>query len=661
MSKKEVASAYLETLMLGAEQGLLDLAVTGGSDVVFVREHRGPASAFVEGLEQVAASTGFACATFSVTAEHGFESLDVLVRAAAAHISAPLSADRGLLSLLDAFSRRNKSRALERFDEGCEAESLAGDLASLARSYLAAKDGERLEARNLKAFFSGGDVRRDDAVATSTLSPRTAKRTLVELTRLVRALGHRGTLLVVKKAGLLTELSPSKREAAYTVLRELVDNADGPRGCTACRIYVSGGDELFEGSRCLFENAPLATRVMPGSDEEPAASLLPHATLVHLEAPAEMEGLATRAPEEPGPRRARALRAIIRASHGLPPIEPVADLTVGYERIDQDLDRLFEHTENEGSVFSLLSGDYGTGKTHLLLHVTARALAERRPVLRLGVERLDTDLGNPQRHMRRLLEGALLPGPSIPTVFERLAAWCKNESAERRFLRTLSGLAEMEGEASSAAKRALRAHESGGFAGLEACLGAHDLESKTGNSTYRLDAYQRLLLWLELLDRLDECRGPVVMIDEAENLYRGGTSRPERRTALRSLAFYCGGTIPRACVIFAVTPETLAMLREEAESMLEDITEQRTVLPCEDVTMLRRRLLRARPMDVARLGRDDLQTLAERIRELHASARGATKAADWEAFLERILKGKPSPRAVVRATVQMLERAYWTR
>jgi formate dehydrogenase len=36
----------------------------------------------------------------------------------------------------------------------------------------------------------------------------------------------------------------------------------------------------------------------------------------------------------------------------------------------------------------------------------------------------------------------------------------------------------------------------------------------------------------------------VLLIDEAENLYRGGTSRLERRTALRSLSFYCGGMLP---------------------------------------------------------------------------------------------------------------------
>jgi hypothetical protein len=60
---------------------------------------------------------------------------------------------------------------------------------------------------------------------------------------------------------------------------------------------------------------------------------------------------------------------------------------------------------------------------------------------------------------------------------------------------------------------------------LEGFLGALDLTEKTSNPNYRLDAYNRLLLWIALLERVEGCAGPVVIIDEAENLYRGGTTR----------------------------------------------------------------------------------------------------------------------------------------
>ena len=64
----------------------------------------------------------------------------------------------------------------------------------------------------------------------AALSARTAKRALADATRLVRAVGHRGTLLLVTGAEIVPLLPPARREAAYTVLRELVDNADGGRG-----------------------------------------------------------------------------------------------------------------------------------------------------------------------------------------------------------------------------------------------------------------------------------------------------------------------------------------------------------------------------------------------------------------------------------------------
>jgi hypothetical protein len=62
---------------------------------------------------------------------------------------------------------------------------------------------------------------------------------------------------------------------------------------------------------------------------------------------------------------------------------------------------------------------------------------------------------------------------------------------------------------------------------------------------HREAAYGRLLLWLALLEELEGFEGPVLIIDEAENLYCEGVARAERRSTLRSLAFYWGGVIRR--------------------------------------------------------------------------------------------------------------------
>ncbi len=191
-------------------------------------------------------------------------------------------------------------------------------------------------------------------------------------------------------------------------------------------------------------------------------------------------------------------------------------------------------------------------------------------------------------------------------------------------------------------------------------LSAIDLADKPAGASYRKDAYARLHLWLELLTKLDGCAGPVVLLDEAENLYRPGVSRPERRTALRSLAFYCGGSLAEACVVLAVTPDTLASLREEAGELLDEIEEQRTLLPSEDVAMLRRRLVRARPLEVQRLTKTELAELAEQARKLYLSVRGRTPDAEFESFVKEEIAGSPSPRALLRRTMARLERLHFS-
>jgi hypothetical protein len=190
---------------------------------------------------------------------------------------------------------------------------------------------------------------------------------------------------------------------------------------------------------------------------------------------------------------------------------------------------------------------------------------------------------------------------------------------------------------------------------------SQDLEGKWGGANYRMDAYTRLLLWFEILARIEKCAGPVLLIDEAENLYKGGTSRAERRTALRSLAFYCGGTLPRACVILAITPDVLKELRAESKDLLDEIGEQRTVLAWEDASMLRRRLVRAKPEEVPALTRANRAVLATRILATHASVRGRVKDLAWDDFLESLSDATFTPRDVVRKMVDRLEGLWWAR
>jgi hypothetical protein len=658
-------------LLRSTEQALEDLAVAESAEVVFVRaEHAGVGAAYADAIEERAVARGFVTAQLRIGAERSFDSLEALVRSVLEVARLPGAGprgprDRGLFALLDAFALKHRERAAARFDERAEALAAAGDLTALSRAYVASAGPARKEKRRLIAWLDGTELEHTEVApqALSALTARTAKRALTELTRLVRVLGHRGTLLVFRDGDALLHLPPARRESAYTVLRELIDNADGGRGMLATRIALLGTTALFEGTRSLASLRPLATRaqLLPGQGPPPP----PHRPLVDLTMPGVIEDREVPAPTVPAEATAAPMRAVVRACQGLPPVESILSMSVGQDAIDRAIERLFAHAAMDGSVFALLTGEYGAGKTHLLLHLAARALAERRPVFNLSLERLDTDFGNPQRHLRRLLDAAILPGRARATPIDQLCTWTRSREGVARLLRTLQEIAKSgDGDASRAAERALRRARQPKTcaAALDAFLGAIDLVEKGNAPSYRLDAYGRLLLWLELLRRLERCEGPVVLIDEAENLFKIGISRAERRTALRTLSFYCGGALPGACVVMAITPDVLDTLRRESEDLLEELGDQATLLSAEDAMMLRQRLVKLKPLAVPALEREHRATLLARVRATHVRARGRRAEPEWGHFAEGLLPDSGlSPRELVRRAADWLEARWWER
>jgi hypothetical protein len=670
MSPRE--AAWRQTLLSLAEQALVDVARSMAVDVVFVRHDDDAvgALAYVDQVEEMAQAHRFVTARQSLRTDRAFDSLDALVRAVAHELTVPPHSaagsrgKKGIIALLDAFLAREKRTAVATFEANIAKLGVGGDLIALARAYIEAAKAPRREAQQIQAWLTGVELTRADAsaVAVSALSGRTAKRALGELTRLVRALGFAGTSISFLHADALLLLPPARRGDAFTVLRELVDNTDGGRGLFATRLLVVGGTPLFAGPKSLATLLPLVSRVAPPPSAFDAPLPSPHRPLVDLVPPEGWLGEATcPAPVPAALSHGAALRALVRACQGLPPTEAILSMSVGHERIDATIDRLFEHSAMQGSVFALLSGAYGSGKTHLLLHMEARALADRRPVLRLSLERLDADLGNPQRHLRRMLDQAQLPLPGTPSLLDWLAVWTRSPSKLAKLLHALEQIRDEETDASPAAARALRAAAASKSkpAALETILGAVDLATKPGGHTYRHDAYGRLLLWFALLERLEDCAGPVLLIDEAENLYKGGTSRSERRTAMRSLAFYCGGALPRACVVMAITPDVLSVLRDEAKELLDEVTEQRTLLTWEDAAMLRRRLVRIRAEEVPALTDAHRELLAARVRATHATVRGNVRDPAWSQHLKSLCDPHLTPREVVRRTAERLEALWW--
>jgi hypothetical protein len=637
-------------------QALADVSVAQAA-TVSVRIARTPSAGLVQAMGRAVTQAGYAFARASL-GESSLHTLDEIVRAFANDLRTADTTERrtGLVALLDAFGEEHGKKAPARFEERVDEVGLVGDLRALARDYIASSTG-RSEARRLKRWLGGAEAsERITEVPTRPLAAGNAKAALAQLSRLVVALGAKGTLFVLTDAETIVDLAPGRRDVALTVLRELCDNADGHRGMIASRLVLFGGPGLILRKHALASHEALATRLL--SDE--ADVLTPHAGIAYVDAPDDASEVPSLTPTPVDARRANGLRSLLRLIQGLPPLEATPELTVGLEAVDKRIDALFEPAQS-GSVFAVLSGAYGAGKTHHLLHLEARALEARRPVLRLSVERLDEDLGNPQRHLRRLLEGSVLPLRGRPGPLDRLEAWLASPTHHKKLVATLRAIALEETEASVAALKALRgaSDDEVDTSAIVETLAAIDLEDKPAGATYRKDAYARLHLWLALLARIDDTAGPVVVLDEAENLYRPGVSRPERRTALRSLGFYCGGSLENACVVLAVTPDTLDALRDEAGELLDEIEEQKTLLPSEDVAMLRRRLTKSRPIEVHRLARADLETLAEQARRLHQSVRGKTRLEDFDGLVTAALKRTPTPRALLRKVLGELERAHF--
>lgn len=636
------------------EVSLEDVAASQASSTTILVAERDP-RAFVSDLSDSALRRGFAVATASLS-KHPFDDLHGLVGAFAETLRAPRVRDAGLPSIIESFVRKHGKHASKEFARAADEAGLFGELRELADRVVATNDDDA--SRALAGWLAGRKVRTVDAPLS--LADRSARSALFQLTRIALALGARGTLLIARNAETLTDLPAGRRDTAYSVLRELIDDNDGLRGMSATKLLVVGEDAVVERRSSIYAHEALAMRIGATTD---SLEVGPLETVLQLHpdpVPA-LRKLPSKVPvrEAPEPRQAAALRSIIRLSQGVPAVDHLTDLTVGADDVDARVEQLFDFASHDASVFAVLRGEFGSGKTHQLLYLEHRAGKARRPVFRLSVERLDEDLGNPQRHLRRLLESSVVPVRGEPTAIDRLASWLASDSLRARLIKELLSIAEDDSEASRAAVRCVRTamdDEHLDSVLLTRILTGEDLVDRPGSPSYRQDAYSRFLLWCELLTRLDGCEGPVIVLDEAENLYRLGVSRPERRTALRSLAFYCGGAIPKACVVLAVTPGSLGLLRSEAEELLSTIEEQSTVLETEDVTMLRRRLLRARPIDVYRTTEDDLISLAGRTRRLHVAARGKIQDDGWDAFVALAANESGTPREFLRAVTLRLER-----
>jgi len=641
------------------DQALLDLEHSGATSVNLIH-CPAPAreAALVRELGRAARARGFVSAELRMV-DTPLDSLEELVASLIDALVPPgETRPRGLLYLLDHYHAKHMNRAVAQFAQATEAEDVEGDLVSFCAAYLGATDEAAREVRSLTLWSEGHELKPRQVVSgvRGTLDAHSAQRVFGQLTRILKALGHKGLYVHLSGGEELAGRTPRQREKGYTVLRELVDNFDAGRGAVSTKICLSGGDALFEGSHSLRTLPPLFMRLALSSGAEPPP---PHRTWTSLiREPYEYVHRRVRAPAETKPS---SLRALIRSMQGLPPVEAVTAMSVGHERIDRTVSQLFHHAENAGSVFQVITGEYGSGKTHLLLHLAERALSQGHPVFWLNLERLNLDLGNPARHLARVLDHSVMPRRGRPNALDRASSWTRNRARLKALRLVLEDIASTEAEEASAARKALATFEAGPTPGLqlEEYLSARDLVKKPGSPNYRQDAYRRLLLWAALLRRMDDAEGPVLLIDEAENLYTTGVSRSLRRSALRTLSFYCGGALPEACVVLAMTPSALTQMRKECGTLLIEQSEVDSTLPTEDVLVFKRRLAKLVVEQVPAMSKPMRRTLSEQVRDVHRSVRGPVDVPDWEHLVREVTADAVAPRVLIRRLIDHLEAAWW--
>lgn len=642
------------------DQALVDLEFSEASSISL---HLVPTPtrelALAREFSKVAAKRHFVFAQLSL-GESGLNEVNELVASLLDALVGPerSGSRQGLLSLLELFAARHGALAPERFAHALAEQEANGDLSAIAQAYLVAEDDAAREVRAFERWAQGTLSPRQVSIpgVHHNLNEHTAQRVLAELTRVIRALGYAGLLVCFVASDALTQRTVRQRERAYTVLRELVDNFDSGSRAVSTRLCFFGGHAFFFGSKSIQSLPPLAARLECPSQAEPPP---PHRTWTSVvRDPYNYVHRPVRRPESVKPR---ALRALIRLSQGLPPTDAVASMSVGHERIDKTIAKLFAHAEAAGSVFTLLSGDYGSGKTHILLHFAERALEANHPVFWLNLERMNLDLGNPQKHLERVLEQSTLPVRGRPSAADRARHWTRNPRRFRALVAELEAIAEFDSEEAHAAKKAVVVAQSSKdpARGVEALLLARDLRQRGSGKTYRQDAYRRLLLWCELLRRLEGLEGPVLLIDEAENLYSSGVSVASRRAALRALSFYCGGSLPHACVVLAMTPPSLAELRAESRALLGEIEEGEGTLALEQVALFQSRLSKLVVEQVPAFSRAMRVELAERVRLTHRSVRGPLDLPEWSELVEEVVRQSGPPRVLMRRLVDELEAVFW--
>jgi hypothetical protein len=359
-----------------------------------------------------------------------------------------------------------------------------------------------------------------------------------------------------------------------------------------------------------------------------------------------------------------ALRAILRLKSGLSPLERVEDLTVDVDRHKSYLRSLLDDASANGRSLGVVLGPYGSGKTHFLQLAKNYAFGQRYAVAQLG---LDTGLGSlshPQRHISTVLVSLSAP-PPFGSVLEWLGSFADEDANTTTIELYFRGLMGRDAGINEVATNSLfilrQTPQQFRSTKLIEYLSGAPLVGCGAYVRARSNAYNLLRFWTKFCTELLDCSGLLFLIDEMESLFSNAVCWTvlSRRTAYRSLAYYAC-SIKSAALLCTFTPDGWNLLQAEIREKNDFFNNYWSRMEAEDLPRLLRILSKTQPHELSELDNRGYITLCNKLKCLHAEARGyANEGVNGSQLIPRTFIGM-TPRIFSKSVISTLEGLWFS-
>ena len=365
-------------------------------------------------------------------------------------------------------------------------------------------------------------------------------------------------------------------------------------------------------------------------------------------------------------QRAELLRAISRLRSGIPPLERLADLTVGSQEVIPSLRSLLVPSDGKPR-WLLICGNYGSGKSHMIAVFSELAVRENYAFCYLSADRGHNALNHPQRFVSTLLGTLEIPESTGGGYMELICSALTDSRITEKMIELSERYLDDSSRLGIDMRRALRdisLMQRGRRTDLQdewsplALLVANHLSGESiayrqGMASYRKKAYHLLAFANQLLVHMGY-RGLAIGIDEVESVFTKLPSSRSREGAIRTL---CGLASLGFPIVMGITPDAFKMLR--VETRLECCGGD--TLPAEKNQTWRHSVIsgNAPVLHCREMSRQYREELLEKLKGLYLSAYGAAHRTDlfdkaWTNHVDNIRLDIPL-RILLRRAVDLLD------